>query len=389
MSNRILIISPECSSFKKGYQIICHQLLQFLKKKCVVDFVSSVYFSDKYFAKTDNHKKKQNLYIFKYNKLKRISNLLTFSIANEPVENLFYKSNQIKRKVADLLLKNKYKCIICILTRSVQYLPKFAKYPVICIAVDPIFSNYKTLAKKSTCLKKFVYYFEALKILLYEKKIDYKIKNKYYVSFKDVEICKKKYGFLNSQYLGYGVTIPKKIISFENRKPLSLIFSGNLSYPPNEISIKRFVFDCMPIIKERNSKVCLYIVGRNPSQKIINLQNSNIKVFSNVTCIYSYLQKALVSICPLFTSTGVQTKILEAFACGTPVIASKAAANGLFCKNNLDIKIYDNTHQLVEYIFWLFEKKNWEKISSNARKYVKNNHKWSSVFSRIKELNTI
>ena len=68
-------------------------------------------------------------------------------------------------------------------------------------------------------------------------------------------------------------------------------------------------------------------MGANPGPEVLQWgQTEGITVTGAVPEIRDYLRMARVSICPISLKIGVQTKVLEAMACGTPVVTSNVSS---------------------------------------------------------------
>jgi polysaccharide biosynthesis protein PslH len=110
-------------------------------------------------------------------------------------------------------------------------------------------------------------------------------------------------------------------------------FIGNMTYLPNVDAINFFI-PCFQIIKEKYPFLKLYIVGYGASRLDRSIvKEPGVCVFDNVPSVTTYLHKSLFSIAPMRVANGVQNKILEAGACGVPIICSTAAACGV--KSNI------------------------------------------------------
>jgi glycosyltransferase involved in cell wall biosynthesis len=73
----------------------------------------------------------------------------------------------------------------------------------------------------------------------------------------------------------------------------------------------------------------LQLVGAQPAPAIQALASASIQVTGFVPEILPYLQQATVAIAPITYAAGVQTKVLEACAAGTPLVATTMAIENL------------------------------------------------------------
>ncbi len=113
-------------------------------------------------------------------------------------------------------------------------------------------------------------------------------------------------------------------------KPESLVFVGRLDYFPNEQGIQWFVYRVLPLIRKVLPNVSLTIVGSNPGVNVRRLQDvPGVLVTGHVPDVRPFLREAALAVAPLQIARGVQNKILEAMAIGTPVVATEEAARGI------------------------------------------------------------
>ena len=72
------------------------------------------------------------------------------------------------------------------------------------------------------------------------------------------------------------------------------------------------------------------IAGKDPSESIRLLsRDARITVTGFVDDLRPFFWSATVVVAPLVYGTGIQNKVLEAMACGVPVVASQAACEGI------------------------------------------------------------
>jgi glycosyltransferase involved in cell wall biosynthesis len=92
-----------------------------------------------------------------------------------------------------------------------------------------------------------------------------------------------------------------------------------------------FARDVWPRIRARRPDAEFAIVGSSPTAAIRRLASTDAGIFvtGKVEAVQSYLWGAAVSVVPLLTARGVQTKVLEAVAAGLPVVMTSSVHGGL------------------------------------------------------------
>lgn len=109
----------------------------------------------------------------------------------------------------------------------------------------------------------------------------------------------------------------------------TVIFCGVMNYAPNEEGAAWLVREVWPSVIAARPDARLEIVGSQPSPAVRALAGPNIVVTGTVPHPRDHLWKAAVSAAPLLTARGLQNKVLEALAAGTPVVTTPAVADGL------------------------------------------------------------
>ncbi len=110
----------------------------------------------------------------------------------------------------------------------------------------------------------------------------------------------------------------------------TLCFVGRMDYYPNQESMFDFCTRTLPLVRVHRPNVKLLIVGADPSSAVKKLGDlPGVTVTGPVPDVRPYLQKAALMPAPLNIARGTQNKILEAMACGVPVVASRVAAGGV------------------------------------------------------------
>jgi len=123
--------------------------------------------------------------------------------------------------------------------------------------------------------------------------------------------------------------------------PNRLVFVGQMDYFPNVDAVCWFAENVWAELLGQNPALIWTIVGRNPVKSVRNLAKlPNVVVTGAVADVRPFLASA-VSIAPIRISCGVQNKVLEAMAAGSPVVASPAVVDGLDVRPGQEILIAD------------------------------------------------
>jgi polysaccharide biosynthesis protein PslH len=111
----------------------------------------------------------------------------------------------------------------------------------------------------------------------------------------------------------------------------SIVFTGNMKYPPNTDCAMLLIHEIMPIVRHAVGDAHLYIVGHSPTPELVEAGKSHpgVTVTGMVDDVRPYLDQAAVFAAPLRFGAGIQNKLLEAMAMELPVLTTQLAADGL------------------------------------------------------------
>jgi polysaccharide biosynthesis protein PslH len=110
----------------------------------------------------------------------------------------------------------------------------------------------------------------------------------------------------------------------------SLLFVGNLDYPPNRDAVQRMVADILPLLCLGEETATLHIAGPGSSDlKRLYEGVSELHWHGYVNNLGPLYRAATIAIVPLRAGGGSRIKILEAMSYGVPVVATAKAVEGL------------------------------------------------------------
>ena len=133
----------------------------------------------------------------------------------------------------------------------------------------------------------------------------------------------------------------------------------------------------------------LLIVGANPDYRIREAAqkfSKQVVITGKVDNLLSYIKRATVSICPVRLEVGVQTKVLEALSCGTPVVTTVAGNSGVNGMSGFQLWSEDNPQKFAERVAELLDGIEWLKLSQEGRKLVINNFSWDNSGRQLEAL---
>ncbi len=190
--------------------------------------------------------------------------------------------------------------------------------------------------------------------------------------------------------LSNGVDLDYFTPSRERRDPATVVLSGKMSYHANVSAALHLVNDIMPRVWAVNPAARVIIAGTDPTQQIRLLARQHagrVEVTGSVPDMRPFLRRAAVAIAPVLYSAGIQNKVLEAMACGTPVIASPQAIAALAARPGSDLVVAgDEASFAREILALLANSARQAQIGQAGRAYVEHQHSWRAVTEQLESV---
>lgn len=176
---------------------------------------------------------------------------------------------------------------------------------------------------------------------------------------------------VDAEYYRSLVEDPKKIHLFSNvvdvdayqqvplpphdfKKPCMYLAGTFWRNSPMEDAARWVVQHVLPLVRQQVPDVHFYIVGAGSDQVLSDIRDPGITITGRLPSVLPYLCHADVALVPLRFESGTRFKILEAGACGIPVVSTSLGAEGLLAIHEKDILIADDSgsfaHSIVRLI---------------------------------------
>lgn len=172
-------------------------------------------------------------------------------------------------------------------------------------------------------------------------------------------------------------------------KDVALVFHGNMSYFPNVSAVLDFCDSIFPILKEKFDGLRLYIVGRDPHDRVSKLHDGrSIIVTGAVDSVIPYLIKSQIGVYPLTSGTGMQNKVLECMACGIPAVCSPVAVGGLpGIVDGEQVLVANDPREWVSKISELLrDEKRRNELGLRGQEFVWSGFSWTSNAERLESV---
>jgi glycosyltransferase involved in cell wall biosynthesis len=176
------------------------------------------------------------------------------------------------------------------------------------------------------------------------------------------------------------------------RNSQTLVFSGKLSYHANVTAALYLLDEIMPRVWQAVPEARAQIVGYKPPRKLLQAQQKNpdrVSIIGSVPDLRPYLAAATVAVAPILYGTGIQNKVLEAMAMGTPVVATPKAVAALSATRDEDFLLGKDADAFARQIVrTLTDPGLAARIGQGGRRFVESQHDWARIAEQLESIYT-
>ena len=185
-----------------------------------------------------------------------------------------------------------------------------------------------------------------------------------------------------------GVDLDRFTVSPHAPEPRRILFIGSFSHLPNMMALGFFLEHVWPSLTDAKLHIIAganheYFLDFHRPRVSLNLEQPGIEVEGFVSDVRPAYARAQIVIAPLVASAGTNLKILEAMACGRPVVSTPAGVNGLELTPGADFILVHTGAEMAEAIERLFHSpEECERIAAAARRRVEESWGWDTIARR-------
>lgn len=130
--------------------------------------------------------------------------------------------------------------------------------------------------------------------------------------------------------------------------PLTVLFQGLLSYPPNVDAARVLVHEVGPVLRALVPGARIRLVGEHGHDVEALHEPPDVVAVGRVPDIGTELGQADVVVVPVRYGSGTRVKIIEAFAHRVPVVSTSLGAEGLGTTDEVHLLIGDDPRALAD-----------------------------------------
>lgn len=244
----------------------------------------------------------------------------------------------------------------------------------------------RRIARERNPLKKAYYAIEAWKLKRDEQRYCPLFDVNAVVSEFDEQLLREAAPDARFEVIDNGVDLDYFRVSKPEAIKDCLVFAGRLDQYSNADGIRWFCHAIWPIVREREPRLKLTIIGRNPEAALLNLVNGDprVEVKGYVDDVRPYFDRAVASVIPLRDGGGTRVKVLDAMAMGIPIVATTVACEGLHVEPERHILIANTVADFVVAVSRLAAESTLRlALGRSAREQVEQRYSWAAIGDRL------
>jgi glycosyltransferase involved in cell wall biosynthesis len=168
------------------------------------------------------------------------------------------------------------------------------------------------------------------------------------VSSEDAALMRQMFGVECVDVVENGIDRPF-FESVRGGEGKAILFLGSLDWRPNLDAVRLLLGDIFPAVCRAEPSARLCIVGRNAPDWLVErvARTDNAELHANVADVRPYLADSGILAVPLRIGGGSRLKILEALACGLPVVSTRIGAEGLELRPGEDLSVVESVEDMT------------------------------------------
>ena len=301
-----------------------------------------------------------------------------------PFQVLLYDRVRARRQVSSLLAEGGFDVVHAQLVRTAPYLPPPGGPPVVLDLIDALSVNLARRATQERGPLAPVAAIEARRLAACERMLIARCARTLVVSALERDALG---GSDRIAVVPNGVDLEAFAFDDAPRPPATLLFFGNLGYFPNVDAADWLAREIYPRVRAAIPEARLRLAGARPARAVRALaERPGVSLAAAVPDMAPEIAGATVAVVPMRAGSGLQNKVLEAMAVGTPVVCTPTVAAALDVRVGEHLLVAADAAGLAEAILALLrDPARARAMAVAAHAIVERRYRWSASARAVED----
>lgn len=305
--------------------------------------------------------------------------------SNLPLQTRLFETGQLARALSRDVEQGKIDVLIVHLVRMAEYARPFHGLPRILDMTDSLHLHYSRMPRLLLRPHGLAARVEKRRLARYEWEVTAWFDGVVLASPVDIAWLRERGAESNFLLIPTGVDAASFPFYEGSFDPHRIVFLGKLDYLPNADAAVYFTRQVLPLVRRVIPQAEFTVVGWNPPRVVRDLaREPGVQVLANVPDVRPEVVRSAVSVAPMRFGAGIQVKVLESLALGTPAVATECVAGAFGEEGKEAIPVGRDPEELAHHVACILGDAAYrEQLRRTGRKLIETRFQWHQVLAPL------
>lgn len=305
--------------------------------------------------------------------------------SNLPLQVKLYQCPKLAQQLSSDIRSGAFDLLFVHLIRMAEFARPFKAIPRILDMTDSIHLHYTRMRRFSLTFQGLAALIERTRLQRYESAVCSWFDHVLLASPLDLAWLHRNSSEPNLVLFPTGIEASAFPIHEGDFDPNRIIFVGKLDYLPNTDAAIYFAREILPLVRRAVPKAEFVVAGWNPPSAVRKLERDpSVRVLPNVPDLRTEVAQSSVSVAPMRFGSGIQVKILESLALGTPAVATESVIGAFGEEGKEAILVGRNPDEFAEKVVSILQDSaTRERLRRLGRRLIERRFQWHQVLAPL------